>query len=175
MRYNKNIQEEEMFYELCALTEDLCDLPRGAVGLKSRQQKYQVVRSAVSCVARMVDDIHQRVIAKGLNRDRSLIYHYEKMHMSNYKTWELYRETFDKIYNYYTEVKSKKKSFLDITHLKEYLTEQGVTHSDLHQQCIRIKSDNLTLDIISSYKDFFTKKELIKLALKDYNYTYELR
>ena len=104
-----------------------------------------------------------------------LIYHYEKMHMSNYKTWELYRETFDKIYNYYTEVKSKKKSFLDITHLKAYLTEQGVTHSDLHQQCIRIKSDDLTLDIISSYKDFFTKKELIKLALKDYNYTYELR
>ena len=175
MRYNKNIHHEETFYNLCTLTEDLCDLPRGAVGLKSRKQSYQVVRCAVSCVARMVDDIHQRVIAKGLNRDRSLIYHYEKMHDSNYKTWELYRETFDKIYNHYIEIKNNKKSFLDTQQMIAHLKEHGVTHSELNQQCIRIISDNLTLDIISSYKDFFTKQELIKLALKDYNYKYELR
>ena len=57
---------------------------------------------------------------------------------------------------------------------KKHLKEHGVTHSDLHQQSVRIQSDNLTLDIILSYKDFFNKLELIKLALKDYEYKYEL-
>ena len=174
MRYNKNIQQEEIFYNLCSLAEDVCDLPRGALGYKSRKQEYQVARCAVSCVARMIDNTHQKVIGKILNRDRSLIYHYDKMHTSNYKTWELYRETFDKIYNSYIEVKQRKKSFVDINHMKKHLKEHGVTHSDLHQQSVRIQSENLTLDIILSYKDFFNKLELIKLALKDYEYKYEL-
>ena len=58
--------------------------------------------------------------------------------------------------------------------MKKHLKEHGVTHSDLHQQSVRIQSENLTLDIILSYKDFFNKLELIKLALKDYEYKYEL-
>jgi|TARA_R110001592_G_scaffold338410_1_gene625444 hypothetical protein len=166
---------EENFIELCKLAEGLCNLDEGSLALKSRKHKFAVTRSAVSCVARQVDGTHQTVIAKVLNRDRSLIYHYDKMHRSNYETWILYRKTFDKVFRAYLESEKKKRVFKDVLQMKNHLNHFGVKHSDTCQQIIKIKSEKLELDIILSYKDFYNQLELIKLALKDYKYNIEIK
>ena len=166
---------EDNFIELCNLAENICGLENGSLSKKSRKHKFAVTRSAVSCVARQVDGTHQKVIAKVLNRDRSLIYHYEKMHISNYRSWILYRKTFDKLYNAYLDHQNSKRVFSDINQMKNHLKHFGVEHSDVCQQIIKIKCNTIELDIILSYKDFYKQLELIKLALDGYKYNLQVK
>ena len=51
-------------------------------------------------IARTEEDIHRTIIGKGLNRHRSLIYHYELRHKPLYKTCQVYRDSFNKIYKF---------------------------------------------------------------------------
>jgi len=165
----------DKFKSLCTLTTELLGLPKGSLSNKSRKHKYQAARSAVSCVARKVDFIHEKIIAKELNRDRTTVYHYDRTHDANFDTWELYRETFDKIYNAYTEIENQKKTFADLHHLQRWLKNHGVKHSSVHEKCVRIKSVDLVLDIVLSYKDFHCQLDLINLALRNHKHTTEIR
>ena len=79
--------EELNFKILCDLTTNLLGLHRGSLSCKSRKSKYQVPRTVASVVARMIDETHRTVIAKELKRDRSLIYYYERMHESSYRSF----------------------------------------------------------------------------------------
>ena len=163
------------FKTLCSLATELLELPEGALAYKSRKHIYVAARSAVSCIARMVDSTHEKIIAKEINRDRTTVYHYDRSHEGYYKSWKLYRDTFNKIYNAYTNHKNSKGTFLHLTHLQNHLKEFGVKHSAINQQSIRVISGDLTVDIILSFKDFYAQLELIKLALKDYQAIYQIR
>ena len=66
------------------------------------------------------------IIGKVLNRDRSLIYHYELRHKPLYKTCPIYRDTFNKIYAAYKNVGGTKEFFLDKDFMKGYLLRNGV-------------------------------------------------
>ena len=109
------------FKNLCNLTTELVGLPKGSLSNKSREQKYQVPRAVISMIARLENNVHQAVIAKELNRDRSLIYHYEKMHKSNYRTYEKYRKTYIEVYIAYCNNKKQNKVFKTQASFKKYL------------------------------------------------------
>ena len=128
-----NMIAEDNFRNLCNLTTSLLGLRKGSLAFKSRAQKYQVPRSVVAVVARMVDDIHPTVIAKEIKRDRVSIYHYEKTHKSNYRSFPKYREIFNKVFNAYSNIKGSKKTFSDLDNLKQHLKDNGVVSSDKHQ------------------------------------------
>tara|TARA_R110000824_G_scaffold74096_3_gene188630 strand:- start:585 stop:1094 length:510 start_codon:yes stop_codon:yes gene_type:complete len=166
--------QTQNFKALCSLATELLELPKGSLAYKSRKQTYQVARSAVSCIARMTDNIHQSIIAKELNRDRSLIYHYDKMHIGNYRSWELYRNTFNTVYNAYTKLKNSRKAFVDKFHMQKYLKANGVKSSLINNQSIIIKCNNLKITVILSYEDFSDQLKIINLALKEYNYSLEI-
>ena len=166
--------EEINFKILCDLTTNLVGLRKGALSFKSREQKYQVPRAVASVVARMVDETHRTVIAKELKRDRSLVYHYERMHQSNYRSFPKYRETFNRVYNAYSNIQGAKRTFADENQLKDYLRENGVTNSEKHQTIIRIKSGRVEADIKVSYKDFYDMLEKCKFVMTDCNYNLEI-
>ena len=168
------IQQEQDFKNLCKLTTNLLELPEGVLSSKSRKQELQTPRTVVSVVARMINETHQTVIAKELNRDRSLIYHYEKMHQSNYRTFPEYREIFNKIYNAYIDIQGAKRAFIDMYHLREHLRQNGIKHSSICQTTIRITSGEVGVDIKLSYRDFSDQLELINLALRDCKYNLEI-
>ncbi len=170
-----NMTPTKNFKTLCSLATELLELPEGSLACKSRTHIYVATRSAVSCVARMVDHTHENIIAIGINRDRTTVYHYDRSHQGNYTSWKLYRDTFNKIYNAYTDLKNSKKNFVDIYHLQNHLKEFGVKHSSINQQSIRVISGDLTVDIILSFKDFYNQLELVKLAIKDYQAIYQIR
>lgn len=148
------IKQQQNFKTLCKLTTNLLELPEGSLGSKSRKQHLQIPRTIVSVVARMVNETHQTIIAKELNRDRSLIYHYEKMHQSNYRTYPKYRDIFNKVYNAYTCIEGAKRTFIDMYHLRNHLKEYGVKNSAKGQTTIRITSGIVGVDIKLSYHDF---------------------
>ena len=166
--------EEINFKILCDLTTNLVGLRKGSLSYKSRKQKYQVPRAVASVVSRMIDETHRTTIAKELKRDRSLIYHYEKMHESNYRSFPKYRETFNKVYNAYSNIQGAKRTFYDLDHLKQYLRDNGVRNSDKHQTTLRITSGKVEADIKVSYKDFYNQLEKCKLALQDCKYNLEI-
>jgi hypothetical protein len=165
---------EDNFKTLCKLTTRLLDLPEGALASRNRKVKYQVPRAVVSIIARIEDDIHRDIIAKIINRNRTSINHYERTHSSNYSSFPYYRDTFNKIYNAYVDIKETKKTFIDMYHLKEHLRKNGVKHSSNHQTTIRIIAGKFGTDIKVSYRDFYSQLENCKLALQDYQYEIEI-
>ena len=130
---------EDNFKTLCNLTTSLMGLRKGSLAYKSRRSELQIPRAVASVVARMIDDIHPTIIAKEIKRDRVSVWHYEKMHQSNYSSWERYRNCFNKIYNAYTNIQGSKRTFNDMFHLRHHLREQGVKHSSNPQTTIKIK------------------------------------
>ena len=143
---------EDNFKALCDLTTNIMGLPKGSLAYKSRKLELQIPRAAASVVATM-ENIHCTVIAKGIKRDRSLIYHYNKMHSSNYSSWKKYRTTFNQIYMAHTQVENAKKD----------------------QAIIRIKCDKIGTDVNVSFREFYDTLELCKLALQDYKYQIEIK
>jgi hypothetical protein len=166
--------EEINFKILCDLTTNLVGLRKGSLSYKSREQKYQLPRAVASIVSRMIDQTHRTVIAKELKRDRSLIYHYEKMHESNYRTYPKYREMFNKVYNAYSNIQGAKRTFVDDKQLEIYLRDNGVETSVKHQTTIRVSSGRVSTDIKVSYKDFYDQLEKCKFAMTDCNYNLEI-
>jgi len=165
---------EDNFKTLCNLTTSLMGLRKGSLAYKSRRSELQIPRTVAAVVARMVDKTHRTIISNEIKRDRSLIYHYEKMHSSNYASWEKYRDCFNKIYNAYTNIQGAKRTFSDMFHLRHHLREQGVKHSENPQTTIKITSGKVGVNIKVSYKDFYNQLELCKLALRDCNYNLEI-
>lgn len=149
-------------------------LDKGALALKSRKQVYQIPRSVAAVISRMVDETKPEIIAKELNRDRTLIYHYERHHMSNYRSFPKYREIFNKVYNAYSKIQESKLTFVDLSHLKNRLKQNGVMDSEKHQTTIRITSGKVQADVKVSYRDFYNQLEKCKFALTDCNYNLEI-
>ena len=165
---------EDNFKNLCNLTTSVMGLRKGSLSQKSRRTELQIPRAVAAVISRLEDETHQTVIAKVLNRNRSLVYHYEKMHNANYSSWEKYRDTFNKVYMAYTSLANAKKEFFDLQHLQDHLRKSGVIASDKYQASIRVKCGKVGTDIKVSYRDFYNQLELCKLALQDYKYEIEI-
>ena len=168
------MRSEENFENLCDLTTNLVGLPKGSLALRSRKIEYQVPRAVASMIARIEDDTHRETIAKVLKRDRTSVNHYERNHSANYASYPLYRDTFNKVYNAYVDIKEAKKKFVDMYNLQEHLRNSGVNHSANHQTTIRITSGKFGTDIKVSYRDFYNQLENVKLALQDYQHEIEV-
>jgi len=174
MKCHFKMIQEDNFKNLCDLTTRLVGLRKGSLAYKSRKQEYQIPRSVASVVARMIDETHRTIIAKELKRDRSLIYHYEKMHEFNYRSFPKYREVFNLVYNAYSSIQGSKRTFSDSRELEIYLRENGVSNSDKYQTIIKVTSGRAECNIRLSYKDFYNQLELCKFALTDCNYNLEI-
>jgi len=161
---------EDNFKILCNLTTKVMGLPKGSLSLKSRKRNLQVARSSAGVIARIQDDTSQTTIAKVLNRDRSLIYHYEKYHKYNYATCMVYRNTFNKIYMAYKNMEDTKKVFLDDDFLKEHLVKNGVIENIKAQVLVEVKSKKSICIIKTSYFDFANQLQNIKNAMDGYHY-----
>ena len=166
--------EEINFKLLCDLTTNIVGLRKGSLSYRSRKKEYQIPRSVASVVARMVDDTHQNIIAKELKRDRASIYHYEKMHESNYRSFPKYREVFNSVLNAYSNLQGSKRTFVYNKQLEKYLKENGVTASAKYNTIIRIISGRAEYDVKVSYKDFYNQLEKCKFAMTDCNYNLEI-
>ena len=166
--------EEYNFKSICNLTTKVMGLPDGALASKSRKRPLQVARSISGYIARTEEDIDRRIIAKGLNRDRSLIYHYEKTHKQHYATCLVYRNAFNKIYKAYMDVTGTKEVFVDNDFMKHYLLKNGIVETLDPEVLLEIKSGQSICVIKTSYMDFSNQLENVKFVLKNYHFTIKI-
>jgi hypothetical protein len=166
--------EEHNFKNLCDLTTSVLGLPKGSLALRSRKRPLQVARAIAGYIARSEEDIHRTVIGKGLNRDRVLIYHYEKTHKGNYATCPIYRNTFNLIYKAYKDIGGTKEVFLEGSFMKSHLLKNGVKETLDPDVLLEIKSGQVICIIKTSYFDFSNQLENVKLALKNYHFTIKI-
>tara|TARA_R100000654_G_scaffold35308_1_gene60729 strand:- start:2447 stop:2974 length:528 start_codon:yes stop_codon:yes gene_type:complete len=172
MTYLSNITDKEKFEDICDLTTQLVGIRKGSLAFKSRKLELQIPRLVAANIGRL-SFIHQRVIADVLNRDRSLIYHYEHKHGSNYASWREYREMFNKVYTAYNEINGAKTTFDDSKTLKRHLLD--FTEEDRPQQVeILVKSGKVGCSLKTSYRQFSNMLKNIRFALTDYNHSLEV-
>jgi hypothetical protein len=165
---------EDNFKDLCDLTTSLMGLPKGSLSLKSRKREIQVCRTVASVIARKEAGIHQKIIAKVLKRDRSLIYHYEKNHKGNYSFWVAYRKCWNKVYSAYENIENSKNVFIDDKLLFEHLITEGVIESKVAQVVIEVKSRQSLCLIKTTYREFSECIENIKQAMVGYHYNVKI-
>jgi hypothetical protein len=163
--------EEYNFKNLCELTTRIMGLPDGSLALKSRKRPLQVARSVAGYIGITEADIKREVIAKVLNRDRSLIYHYERKHKKKYKTCSIYRDAFNRIYKAYLDIHGTKDIFLDGSVMKNFLLRNGVKERLKADVLLEVKSGQVKCTIKTSYFDFSNQIENINLALKNYHFS----
>ena len=161
------------FRAICDLTEKELQLPKGALKDKSRKRPLQVARQVASMIGRLEEDIHHKDIASCLDRNRSLIYHYEKTHEGNYLTWPIYKDAFNKVYKAYKDMEGEKNMFIMGSDMKGHLLRNGVTEAPKFKDdvLLSVKSGNASCIIKTSYLDFSNQLENIRLALDNYHYT----
>ena len=160
--------EEYNFRNICNLTTKLLGLPDDALALKSRKRPLQ------GYIGRTEEDISQKIIGKVLNRDRTLIYHYENTHKTNYANCSIYRDTFNRIYKAYKDIDGIKEVFIDGDFMKSYLLKNEVVETLNPEVILEVKSGQVKCKIKTSYFDFSNQLEIIKLALKNYHYTIKI-
>tara|TARA_Y100001963_G_C6766725_1_gene442702 strand:+ start:395 stop:904 length:510 start_codon:yes stop_codon:yes gene_type:complete len=162
--------EEINFKELCNLTTKVMGLPQGSLSLKSRKRQLQASRSITGYIGLTEENIPRSIVAKVLNRDRAVTYHYETKHKKNFKHCIIYRKAFEKIYTAYKNIDNSKKVFLDNDFLKSHLLQNGVSEKLKFNLILEVKSGKAKCNIKTSYFDFSNQIENIKLAMQNYHY-----
>ena len=99
---------KDNFINICNLTTNILGLRKGSLSYKTRMQPLQIARMIAGVIARKEENINRKIIAEVLNRDRTLIYHYEKQHVNNY-AWQEYRDAYNKVYLAYHKLENNKK------------------------------------------------------------------
>mgnify|MGYP003153486268 CR=1 FL=1 len=166
--------EEYNFKILCDLTTRVLGLPDGSLALKSKKKPLQTARAVAGYLGRTEENIHRSIIGKVLNRHRSLIYHYERTHKTNYAKCPIYRSTFNLIYKAYKDIGGTKSLFLDNDLMKHHLLKNGVKEILSPEVLLEVKSGRAVCVIKTSYFDLSNQLENVKLALKDYHFTIKI-
>ena len=164
----ENITQEQDVMDIAEIATNVCGLERGSLSEKSRALKFTLPRTVVSNIARIDKGIHFDIIAKVLNRDRCSIYHYQKIHKENYRTWPDYRILFNNIYESYTMMRDTKKQFLDVQDLRAHLIRSGVVFSDKPDVFIDVSTGVFTTSINTDYKNLSNNMEIIRIAMQGY-------
>ena len=169
--------EELNFKNICDLTTKVMNMPEGSLSLKTRKRPLQAARSVAGYIGKTEEDISAKIIAKVLNKDRTLVWHFEHGHKKNYANCEIYRNTFNKVYKAYKNIQGDKDIFLDGDFMKSFLLKNGIKQTKIHKHSevlLEVKSGQVKCIIITSYFDFSNQLENIKFALKNYHYTIKI-
>ena len=172
---NITITDLDEVKDLCDLATAVCGLRKGSLSSLSRKSEFTLARMVVANIARREKKIHYSAIGKVMNRDRSNIYHYENKHTDYYQGWREYRELFNKVYNMYSDLRGSKRTFIDREDFVNHLRTRGVTESINPNVRIVINCGVWTFTANTDYKNFSDQLEIVRLALKDYEYKLDVK
>jgi len=169
MRFN--ITDDKIVNEMLNKAVEVFDLPLPALLGTSRKQEIHLARMCVSNLARVENKIHYNTIAECLKKDRTSIYHYEKMHENLYGTWRVYRDKFNKLYNsVYTNEKRKitRSEITQILKKNEIIQEKGAV-------TLWIKSGRVNYKFRTTYSGMCENSEKIKKLLSNFDITIDIQ
>jgi hypothetical protein len=168
------MNEETNFKAICGIATTVLGMPHGTLSLRTRKRPIHLARAATAYIAMNEDNIHRNVIAKVLNRDRAITYHYQTMHKKLYETSIMYRNYFNSIYLAYKNINNTKNIFTNKYSMKKHLIKNGVKEIKNYNLILEIKSGSVTCNIKTSYLNFSNQFKTIKLAMENYHYTIKI-
>ena len=164
-----NLTDEQELITLLAIVRNNFGIDQTVVTGESRKQMHVICRQVISNIARIEKNIHPEIIGAKLGKDRCSILVYFNNHEPYYKTWSVYRDTFDKVYKDYCRLKNKRQVFANEQELRSYLFNCGVRYSDKPEIFIKIKMKDFVVSVNTDYRNYSFNSELIRLALLDYD------
>jgi len=174
MIYHFNMTDREKFETICDLTTHTVGLQQGSLAYKTRKQEILVPRMVATVIGRISKDIHPTIIADIINKDRTSVIHYMKYHKSNYASFPVYRDTFNKVWKAYNELEKIKIVFADKEQMIRHLLDAGVKIVAKPQVKIKILCGKYKYLVPTTYLDFSNNIDIIKNSLKHYDYSYDI-
>lgn len=166
--------DREKFETICDLTTQTVGLQQGSLAYKTRKQDILVPRMVATVIGILTKDIHVTIIADIIKKDRTSVLHYRNTHKSNYSSFPIYRDTFNKVWKAYKELEKVKLVFSDKEELSRYLLDAGVKIVAKPQVKIKVTSGKYKYLVPTTYLDFSNNIDIIKKSLKEYNYSYDI-
>lgn len=166
-----NITDDKIVNDMLTKAVEVFEVPLPALLGRSRRQEIHLARMCVSNLARVENKIHYNTIAECLKKDRSSIYHYEKMHENLYGTWAIYRDKFNKLYNSVYKNEKRKITRSEITQIlkkNDLVQENGAV-------TLYIKSGRVNYKFRTTYSGMCENSEKIKNLLADYDITIDIQ
>lgn len=164
------------FIHICNLTANVLGLQKGSLINKSRKKELQRARMIAGVIGRK-EGIKHSIIAKELNRDRTLIYHYEKKHkhwFSN-RSYPDYAKEYTKVFSAYEEIEDSRKQFIDRFHLRHFVKELGLKSGEKKDVLFTIESGDIRYQFFSDAHNFSKYYDTLTLALGGYKATLHYR
>ena len=166
--------DREKFETICDLTTNTVGLQQGSLAYKTRKQEVLVPRMVATVIGRISKDIHPTIIADIINKDRTSVIHYMKYHKSNYASFPVYRDTFNKVWKAYNELEKVKLVFSDKEQMIRHLLDAGVKIVAKPQVKIKVICGKCKYLVPTNYLDFSNNIDIIKNSLKQYDYSYDI-
>lgn len=166
--------DREKFETLCDLTTKTVGLQQGALKLEKRKQELVYSRMIASFIGIKNIKIHPDTIADVIKKDRTSILYYYKMHKHNYSSIKKYRDAFNKVYAAFDKSENIKFVFDNRDDLCKCLIDAGVKISSNPDVKLKIKSGKAEYKLPTTYLQMDYNSEIIKKALKEYDYTEDI-
>jgi hypothetical protein len=166
MTFNKN-QLDIISENVCKI----CEISKDTLLSDSRKANIQRARNIFSMIAMHNLEISRDHVANFINRDRSSIYHYEKVHNIDYANNDTYRDLYDAVHNSYTS--GKKFTYISKTELDILLLKNSIA---LHKG----NKFKITMKVANRRRTFFRSEpnELIRnldIVFKKYEREYRIK
>lgn len=166
--------DREKFEQICDLTTEIVGLRQGDLALDIRTHKYLIPRKVATVIGRMIKDIHSEIIADIIKKDRTTVLHYMNKHQVDYKSFPLYRDTFNKVYAAYDKSEKIKLVFFENEIMARYLLNAGIKIVAKPQLRIKVISGKCKYLVPTNYLDFSNNINIINNSLKEYDYSTEI-
>jgi len=166
--------DREKFETICDLTTQIVGLQQGSLAYKTRKQEVLVPRMVATVIGIMTKDIHPTIIAEIIKKDRTSVLHYMSCHKSNYASFPYYRNTFNKVYNAFTEAEKIKVVLSSRDEICRLLIDAGIKISAKPQVKIKITSGKANYTLPTTYLEFSKNIDIIKQSLTEVDYSTEI-
>mgnify|MGYP003633531266 CR=1 FL=1 len=150
---------------------EVFNIPLRTLKSKTRRQPVQIARMVVSNICSLENKIHHTDICPELNRDRTSIYHYEKMHASNFATFPLYRDAYNTLYN---QLYTNPLPLLTELGIKNILDGAGLTGNE-GKISIIISSGLAKYTISENNASFSRTSAILQELLKGYYHQIDIK
>jgi hypothetical protein len=176
-RLNKSLDDKRGSEEVLKLTSKHSEIP--VKDIISNSRKYAVKVARLVAANLMMNELYigKRETATSVNRDRSLMYHYQSVHDGEYIIWKEYRELYDKTHFELTKggkFKQISKEQIRHTLIREKIRDCQPSYDELGNlrasYIITTKIGRKSFKIKSKKSEIFRKLDNISRAFHKFNH-----
>ena len=167
------MKQTEEFNEILDLTSNIFNIDRNELISKDRSMHLAIPRNAAAVIGVKKAMLKKEIVAKGLNRHRTLIYHYLKNHKQFFKYHKPYAKGYLKILNAYKNIDVSRKQFIDKDEFKLFVEKINFKNAKKPDIIISVSCAKYNHNFLSSCFKFSDDIEIIKDAFKEYKCVYD--